>query len=148
MNKDVLIVILIAIIVTLTYFLFHPSVVTQRKTAKIVPQEQEINISADKLPVNQNEADTVKSPISPNFRIPDDTGYNNCCHSDEISTGSHPASIPEKCACNQPDNRHLRATRHKCRRHNGHLSVPVTLNRAGSHYARNPAAAANQHRYK
>ena len=97
MNKDVLIVILIAIIVTLTYFLFHPSVVTQRKTAKIVPQEQEINISADKLPVNQNEADTVKSPMSPNFRIPDDTGYNNQNYKiDNQNLSTYQAENPQK----------------------------------------------------
>ncbi len=78
MNKDVLIVILIAIIVTLTYFLFHPVAKTQRKLPQTVPPEQEISYVTEQG--NENTVlsgnETVKSPLEPEFRINVNRRYN------------------------------------------------------------------------
>ena len=76
MNKDVLIVILIAVIVTLSYFLLHPIVKTQRKLPESVPLEQAIGYSQENhVEPADGTQNRQTSAIVPEFRMNDETEY-------------------------------------------------------------------------
>ena len=76
------------------------------------------------------------------------TRNNDCCHTDEVSTGCNPSRTTEDCTCNHCDERLLCTTRNKGSGHNGHTTVTFIFNRSGSHNTRDTTTSTNQNRDK
>ena len=78
--------------------------------------------------------------------LQNDTANDNHNDTGKVHHRSHPPCAAHQEACNQGDNRQLRATgNHGCG-HHCHTTVALALNGSGTHDTRNTAAGGNQER--
>ena len=80
--------------------------------------------------------------------LQDDTGNNDCCHTQEVCTGCNPSGAAEDCTCDHCDERLLCAAGDKGGCHNCHTAVTFIFNGSGSHDSGDAAAGTNQNRDK
>ncbi|MPN00077.1 hypothetical protein SDC9_147271 [bioreactor metagenome] len=78
----------------------------------------------------------------------DNPADNDRGNADKVRQRSDPPCAAKDSAGKKGDNRHLRATGDKRRRHDGHAAVALVFYRPACHNARHAAPAADQHRDK
>ena len=74
------------------------------------------------------------------------TGYDDRCHTDEVSGGGNKCASAEECTGDHCDKGNLCAAGDECRGHDRHTAVTLILDSARSHDSGNAASRTDKHR--